>query len=322
MSTASILNEFGIPWPDADSGKARAAATAWKAIATAAQDALSATGGAASSLSAHNTGPAMDAFNTFWSGVGGPFDACLVVDKPSLLPVLIEACDAMSTACDNFADAVDETKHKLEETAAEITAAITAGALATFFTAGVSDMVGDGVATSLIGTALGSVELLGTTIADIAGAMVSGGIFGAVDSILDSSLGSSAKLALGGGGASPKDVLTDLIESITVSGFTFGGSYLTKAAAHSAALAALISLPDDANDLIPQLPGIIATMPNALETPAGRALTTLANEYAAKGVLNGVQGKGTATPDLPDILGELLNARIEGAADSDGGGEK
>ncbi len=262
----------------------------------------------------------MTAFNTFWAGVGGPFDACLAVEKPSLLPVLIDACDAMSTACDNFADAVDEAKHKLEETAAEIASALAAGALATVFTLGASDAVSDSVSTYLIGTAVGYTEILGTTIADIVGQMAAGAVFGTVDDILESSFSASAAIALGGSPPSASSVVVDLFESFAVGGLTFGGSYLTKSAAHTAALAAMVSMPDDASQLIPQLPGILATMPNALDTPTGRALTTLANEYAAKGVVNGLLGNGTEPPNLQEVLGELLNARIEGAAKPEGGG--
>jgi hypothetical protein len=322
VSTASILNDIGVPWPDADSGKARQAATAWRAISSAAQDALNTAGSAANALSEHNSGAAMDAFNTFWGTVGGPFEACTVADKPALLPVLIEACDALAASCDNFADAVDEAKRKLEETAAEIVSALAAGALATVFTLGISDAVSDSVSTYLVGTAVGSIELLGTTIADIVGKMAAGVVFAEVDTILEADFGDSAKTLLGEKLPTAQEDLDDLFKALFVGGLTGGLGHFATNAAKTAALNALVGLPDSASTLVPQLPGILAQIPGALETPAGEVLKTLASEYAANGMVNGVNGKSTDAPTLPEILGELLNSKIEAAGAQEGkGGE-
>ena len=313
MSTASILNHIGVPWPDADSGKAREAAAAWRAIATAAQDAANTAGSAAYALGEHNSGAAMDAFNAFWGGIGGPFEACTVVEKPALLPVLIEACDALAAVCDDFADAVDEAKHKLEETAAEIATAITAGALATVVTLGASDFVGDTVSTALISTAAGSVEVLGTTIADIAGNMAAGAVFSTVDTILEANFGDSVKALTGGQLPSAKDDVVDLMKALVLGGITGGAGHLATSTAKAAALSALVNLPDSASTLIPALPGILAQIPEAAETPAGEALKTLVGEYTAKSAAQAPHGKAADPPSVSEIIGELLNAKIEAA---------
>jgi hypothetical protein len=316
-----VLNDLGIPWPDADSGKARDAATAWKAIASAAQDALGSTNSAVASLSTHNTGPAMDAFGTFWAGVGGPIEAC-TVGPPSMLPVLIEACNALSTACGKFADAVDDAKRELEETAAEIATAIAAGVGATVLTLGMSDFVGGGVVAALSATALGTIEVLGTTIAEIAGEITMGAVFGGLDALLETDFGNAAKTALGEELPSPQDEIEGLLKALAIGSLTGGARSLLTGAAKTASGAAALNVPESVSTLIPQLPAILDQIPDALETPAGLALKTLVSEQAAGHVVNGVRGKGTDAPTLPEVLGELLNAKIEASATSEPGGEK
>jgi hypothetical protein len=320
MSTASILNDFGIPWPDADTGKARDAAKAWTAIANAATDALSQTSSAAAALSAHNTGPAMDSFNQYWEGIGGTPDACTVAGDKAMLPVLIEACNALSTACTNFADAVDETKSKLEETAGEIAAAITAGAVATFFTIGISDAVSTLATGALVGTAVGDVALLGTTVAEIVGTMAVGAVFGVVDNIMETGLSNGIKVDLGEDPEGPGEAGLSLLDSILIGGLTGGIGTVATDGVKTIAPIALASLPDDVSTVIPNLPAILAALPDATESTAGKVLIKLSSEYAAGNVVNGVQGKPTDAPTLQELMGEILNAKIEGAAEAGGEG--
>ena len=320
-SVASILNDFGIPWPDADSGKARDAAAAWAALGQAATDAISVGGSAASVLSAHNTGAAMDAFGTYWAGIGGPYDACVAGTPHSMLPVLAEACDALSAACTKFADAVDELKTKLEETAGEIAAAITAGVVATVFTLGISDAVSAGVSTALIGTAVGAVELFGTTVADIIGVATVGAIAGAVDTVLESTLSNGVKADLGEQLPSTGDELLTLVEGIGIGGLSAGLGSTAGNAVKTAATAALANLPDDVSTLAPDLPMILAAVPDTLETPAGKAITALASEYTVKAGLSAAEGKPAEAPTLPEVLGELLDSKIEAAGEGEEGGD-
>ena len=320
-SVASILNDFGIPWPDADSGKARQAAQAWSALGQAATDAMSLGGSAASVLSAHNTGPAMDAFGTYWASIGGPYDACVAGTPHSMLPVLAEACDALSAACTKFADAVDDLKTKLEETAGEIAAAITAGAVATVFTLGISDAVSGSVSTALIGTAWGAVELFGTTIADIAGQAAVGGVAAAVDTVLETTMTNGLKADLGEPVPSAGDEVVSLVEGIGLGTVTAGLSTTAGLTVKAATSTALANLPDDVSTLVPDLPAVLASIPDALETPAGKALNSLASEYAANSGVAAIQGKTAEAPTLPEVLGELLDSKIEAAGEGEGGDE-
>ena len=320
-SVASILNDFGIPWPDADSGKAREAAQAWSALAQAATDAISLGGSAASVLSAHNTGPAMDAFGTYWASLGGPYDACVAGTPHSMLPILAEACDALSAACTKFADAVDELKTKLEETAGEIAAAITAGALATVFTLGISDAVSAGTTAFLAGLGLDAVEVFGTTIAEIGGQAAIGGVAAAVDSVLETTMTNGLKSDLGEPVPSPGEELVSLVEGIGLGTVTAGLSTTAGLTVKAATGAALANLPDDVSTLAPDLPAILASIPDALETPAGKALNSLASEYAANSGVAALQGKAAEAPTLPEVLGELLDSKIEAAGEGEGGDE-
>jgi hypothetical protein len=321
MSVASILNDFGIPWPDADSGKARDAAKAWSALGQAATDAMSVGGSAAEALSSHNTGKAMDAFGTYWASIGGPYGVCVPGTPHSMLPVLADACEELSAACSKFADEVDELKTKLEETAGEIAAALTAGALATVFTLGISDAVSGTVSTALIGTAFGSIEIFGTAVADILGQAAVGGVAAAVDSVLEMSLTNGLKSDLGEPVPSSGDEIVSLVEGIGLGTVTAGLGNVAGLTVKAASAAAVANLPDDVSSLIPDLPLVLASIPDAMETPAGKALTSLSSEYAANSGVAAIQGKDADAPTLPEILGELLDSKIEAAGEGEEGGE-
>jgi hypothetical protein len=321
-SVASILNDFGIPWPDADSGKARDAARAWAALGQAATDAISIGGSAASALSSHNTGAAMDAFGTYWAGIGGPYDACVAGTPHSMLPVLAEACDALSAACTKFADAVDELKSKLEETAGEIAAAIAAGVMATVFTLGISDGVSAATTVALANLGFDAVEAFGVTLADIGGQMAVGAIAGAVDTVLDATLANGVKADLGEQLPSAGQELTGLIEDVGVGALSAGLGSAAGSALKTAATTALANLPDDVSTLAPDLPLILASVPDALETPAGKAINALASEYTVNSGIAAAQGKSAEAPTVPEVLGEVLDSKIESLGEGEEGGEE
>ncbi len=154
VDVAEILNAVGVPWPDADTDKARQAGEAWKNLGTAAQAALDQGNNAANVLCANNTGKAMSAFSDYWNEFGGS-------GRTANLEVLVGCCNAMSDARDKFADAVDKAKSDLEEKAAEIGAAIGGGVILTVFTAGASDAAASGVVAAIVPEAVATVELLG-----------------------------------------------------------------------------------------------------------------------------------------------------------------
>jgi hypothetical protein len=219
----------------------------------------------------------------------------------------------LSSACDRYADAVEEAKHKLEETAAEIVAAVAAGAAATVFTLGISDAVGGAAVAALSATALGTVEVLGTTVAEIVGGMTMGAVFGAMDSVLETNFGNAAKTALGDKLPSAQAEIAGLVASTAIGGLTGVGKPLVVGTAKAAGAAAAVKVPTGVSELIPQLSAILGRMPDALETPAGEALNTMANQQAAGHAVHGAFGRKTDAPTLPQLSGELLNAKIEAA---------
>lgn len=325
MSTASVLNDLGVPWPNADTGKARQAAAAWSALAEAISTALGTAGSAARALSTHNTGPAMDSFNSYWAGVGGPFEACPVVQKPALLPVLMQVCTALSTACSTFADAVDDAKAELAETVLEIESALTAAILATAFTAGASDAADAAISASLVGQAMESIEVLGTTVGAIVSSLEPSVMFGSMDALLESEFGNGIKAATGQPTESVHDILDGLAQGFGLGLLTGGVATAATGAVTAGSTAAsylAIDHLESVVDLVPDLPLILQRIPDALETPAGEALRTLESEYTSHRLVNGIEGRPTDAPTVPEVLGELINAKIEGAAAGPEGGDE
>lgn len=319
MDVASVLNRFGIPWPDADSDKARQAASAWTAIANAANDALGKSSTAVSELAANNSGPAMEAFSQYWTQVGGTPDECTTADAKAMLPVLIQAADALASACHDFAQAVDDAKRKLEEVAAEIGTAIIAGGVATLFTAGLSDLIGAGVSAGLVAAGMDAITILGTSLDTIVTGLATGAVAGGVDAILDAGLTGGVKADLGDTASGEDNMFGNLIKGVALGAVTGGAGKMVEGATQTAADATLTHLPDSVAALVPDLPTVIAAIPEAATTPAGQALTKLTTEYAAKSAVNAPQGKDTDSPTVQEILGEVLDSKIEGAAEPDGG---
>lgn len=306
-STASILNDFGIPWPDANTADAREAAAAWTQLASAVEDATSQGNGSARSLCANNTGAAMEAFSRYWDSIGGS-------GKPAKLPLLMECCPQMAKVCTEFADVVDEAKRKLEETAAEIAAAIAGGAALTLFTFGVSDAVGDAAAAALVPVALGSIEVLGVTLEDLIAALIGGAAMSTLDAMFEQLTAASVKAAFGDsqdsvGSSADEVALATVLGGVGgVIGTSVAGATATAANALGAAY------PQELSSIDSQLPGMVAAIPNALDTPAGKALLNLASASAA----TAVTGQPTGPPSIEDILGEVLDSKIESAADKAG----
>ncbi|MBC3839931.1 hypothetical protein GXW82_06175 [Streptacidiphilus sp. 4-A2] len=323
MSDASVLNDLGVPWPDADTGKARQAAAAWSALAEAIGTALGTAGGAARVLSVNNTGPAMDAFNTYWGGIGGPSEACQVVQKPALLPVLMQVCTALSTACAKFADAVDDAKAELGETVLEIEAALAAAVLATAFTAGASDAADALIGASFVGEAMNTIEVLGTTVGEIVSSLTPATMFGTMDAALETEFSNGIKAATGQPPDSVKEILAGLAKGFGV-GLLTGGVATAATGAITAGTTAASYLAMDhlesVLEIVPDLPLILQQIPDALETPAGDALRALESEYASRHLINRAEGRPTDPPSVPEVIGELIDAKIEGSSEGPEGG--
>lgn len=156
-SAGNILRELHIPWPAANEAGLREAAIAWHGLAESIRDSYGVANSCAASLTTNNAGAAIDAFEKYWKQYGGAKGA---------LPLAASACDALSRACSQYADAVAETKRKIEEIGAAAAAALVIGTVGAIFTFGASEAAADATAVSLAGLAASAIESLGLAVAD------------------------------------------------------------------------------------------------------------------------------------------------------------
>jgi len=157
---------MGIWWPAADSARLRAAAQAWRDMARALDAIDGASQSAVLNLLADNQGPAMDAFGTYWQKWSG---------SSGYLPTCSQACTAMGKALDDYAQAVDTARVKVEELVAEIGTAVVLGVVLGVCTVGIATAAAAGVSATLIASA----ELVGITLTETAGLIISGVLVGA-----------------------------------------------------------------------------------------------------------------------------------------------
>src|SRR5260370_10240498 len=165
---------MGIWWPAADSAKLRTAAQAWREMAHALDAVDAATQPAVLNLLADNRGPAMDAFAAYWQKWSG---------AKGSLPTCSQAWNAMAKVLDDYAQAVDDARVKVEELVAEIGTAVVLGVVLGVCTVGIATAAAGAVSVSLVASA----ELVGITLTQTAGliigGMVVGASFGAVEAM-------------------------------------------------------------------------------------------------------------------------------------------
>lgn len=160
-SVGGLLRELHIPWPAADEGSLREAARTWHHLAETIRDNYGMANSNATSLTSNNQGAAIDAFENYWRKFGGSKGA---------LPLAANACDAMSTACSDYASAVAATKRKIEEAGAEVLAALVLGTIGAFFTFGASEGISDSVAAGLLARVVGLIDALGQEVGGLVAA--------------------------------------------------------------------------------------------------------------------------------------------------------
>lgn len=249
-----IVDMTGMWWPDADAGRLRQVADAWRALASALDSATAAANRAAQAVIGGNQGPAIEAFHTFWNQYydGGR----------GALPDTAQACRQLAEGCDKFADEIDKAKHKLEEEAAVIGATLIAGTALAFFTAGLSEAAAAGVSASLVAAAETVGVTVSATVADIAATTLTGVVFGAVESTaVDALVAQPVRMAFGDGGFSG----TELLSAAETGGFTGGvAGGLGSGAQNLARVAA------GAEDLSPALANIATRLPTMLDSLPGR----------------------------------------------------
>lgn len=166
----------GMWWPDADEGKLRDAAKAWRDFADDVEDVTAAANKAARTIIEHNKGEAISAFDD-------PYWRRYYHDKKGWLQDLIDGARAMAKALDAYADAVHGAKKKLEHELEIVGATIVAGTALAIFTAGISEgaaLAAAATVTELAGT-LG--VAVSTEVAAIAGTTLATASFAGIESI-------------------------------------------------------------------------------------------------------------------------------------------
>jgi len=164
--------QAGIWWPAADSAKLRAAAHAWRDMAHALDGVQAAGQSAALSALADNSGPAIDAFAAYWQKWSG---------SAGYLQSASRACIAMAGALERYANAVDEARRKVEELVAEIATAVVLGVVLGVCTVGIAGGAAIAISDGLVASALLVGVELSTTVSWIAGVLLAGAVFGALE---------------------------------------------------------------------------------------------------------------------------------------------
>ncbi|MGH1555291.1 DUF6531 domain-containing protein [Streptomyces sp. L7] len=189
-----ILLDLGMWWPEADSGKLRSAATAWRTFAGAVDDLRGPVQQSASSIIHNNTGESIEAFDKFW----GRYAQSANGKDSGWLKDLADSGREMATALDKFADAIDDAINRLW-TQIGIDAAVIAGGVAlAFFTAGLASGAAVAAADLVIEFGAGLGVAVSTTIAEIAGGTLVAAAFGGIESVtVDLAVAQPLKMATG-----------------------------------------------------------------------------------------------------------------------------
>ncbi|WP_427925489.1 DUF6531 domain-containing protein [Streptomyces sp. cg40] len=201
-------------WPEADSGKLRSAATAWRTFAGAVDDVRGPVNQSASSIIHNNTGESIEAFGKFWGRYAKDKDSGWLKD-------LADSGREMATALDKFADAIDDAINRLW-TQIGIDAAVIAGGVAlAFFTAGLASGAAVAAADLVIEFGAGLGVAVSTTIAEIAGGTLVAAAFGGIESVtVDLAVAQPLKIATG----LQQGFSLDEVNQAAKDGMIFGGA--------------------------------------------------------------------------------------------------
>ncbi|WP_160159602.1 DUF6531 domain-containing protein [Streptomyces sp. 3213.3] len=212
-----ILLDLGLWWPEADSGKLRSAATAWRTFAGAVDDVRGPVQQSASSIIHNNTGESIEAFDKFW----GRYAQSAQGKDSGWLKDLADSGREMATALDKFADAIDDAINKLW-TQIGIDAAVIAGGVAlAFFTAGLASGAAVAAADLVIEFGAGLGVAVSTTIAEIAGGTLVAAAFGGIESVtVDLAVAQPLKIATG----LQQGFSLDEVNQAAKDGMLFGGA--------------------------------------------------------------------------------------------------
>ncbi|MFE9352693.1 DUF6531 domain-containing protein [Streptomyces olivaceoviridis] len=186
-----ILLKLGLWWPEADSGKLRDAAKAWRAFADSVDDVRAPVHRSASSIIHNNTGESIEAFEKFWGRYAKDQDGGWLSD-------LAKSSREMAKALEKFADAIDDAINKLWTQIGIDAAVIAGGVTLAFFTAGLASGAAVAAADAVIefGATMGIAVT--TTVAEIAAGTLVAAAFGGVESVaVDLAVAQPLKMATG-----------------------------------------------------------------------------------------------------------------------------
>ncbi len=170
-----LVEAMGMWWPDADEGKLREAAGAWRDFADAVVEVRQAANNKAGALIENNSGEAIDAFEVFWHRYcqGGR----------GWLNDLERAARDMATALEDFADDLEDVKDKIDVQIAISAATIVAGIGLAVATAGAASGAAVAAATTITRLAASLGVAVSTNAARIAATTLVGAAFGGIESV-------------------------------------------------------------------------------------------------------------------------------------------
>ncbi|WP_301129286.1 DUF6531 domain-containing protein [Streptomyces cacaoi] len=171
-----ILEGMGLVWPDADEGKLRDAARAWRAFAADADEVRRETDHSAHRVKEVNSGEAVDAFETFWSRYVGRGEKGWLRDLP-------ESARDMAKMLDSLADDVEGTKAQIRSEIVGSAALIAAGVIMTGPTFGFSDAAAGAAATAIVGLSAEKSASLATRAATLFSRLARGAVYAGVGSV-------------------------------------------------------------------------------------------------------------------------------------------
>jgi hypothetical protein len=202
--------------PDADEGRLREAARAWKAFAEDVGDVIAGTSPKARALVENNKGDSIEAFDEFWRRYyhGGR----------GWLKDLSDAARDMAEALDQYADAVNEANARIDHELMIQAGVLAAGIGLAFFTFGASAAAAEAAAWAIAEVAAELGVAVTAEVATIAGTTLTGVVFGGLESVtVDLAVAQPARIALGDQQGLNLDEVHDAAVFGGFTGGAFGG---------------------------------------------------------------------------------------------------
>jgi hypothetical protein len=294
----TILHKLRIPWPDADEHKLREAAGQWRRLARILESTASMADTEATALTSANYGPAIAAFEKTWSTYG---------DKETgLLPLGVQACNTMAKGCDDYANKVEEVKHKIETAAIEVGATLVIGTAGAFLTFGASEAAAASITAGLSATVLSEISILGVTVTQIIGFLAATSLYSAFNTALSEGTLDAVKAALGDKLPSESEELSALEKGLA-SGFISGvlGKGLTLTTEQAAKVLNQAATAAASTD--PVLSQSLAQLARGLTGPGGKIVQGVTASTAAQLIVNNeVSAKALTSAALNKTLVEAL----------------